>query len=71
MHTETNYKNIVKKLYKIPDYILGKEYQIVNRYVPEVIYGTIVYYNSSWAEVQIGNDFKIFSFTNYKFNISQ
>lgn len=70
MHEETDWKDVNKrfqKFFNVPKFAMGKNYLVVDQHDNEKVYGIIVYYNSYWAEMQIDNNFRVFSFSNHKF----
>lgn len=69
--TENNWKEIDTKfrkmLQKADNLKPGDGVMITNQRTNEIEFGRISYENNSWREVQIGSDFRVFSYYNHKF----
>ena len=70
VRTTNNWSEIQSKYAEImnPDKLkTGDSVRIININSNEIEYGIISFETEAWREVQIGSEFKIFSYSNHKF----
>lgn len=60
---DSKYKDMMNKDKLKP----GDSVQVINQITNEIEFGVIVYENRAWREIQIGSEFRIFSYSNHKF----
>lgn len=73
MNIEINWSQINSKYKQIllsPKLQHLRYYRIVSS-SGDVNFGTVVYFNHCWAEVRMGNDYKVFYFDTHKFYLSE